>query len=103
LAATAADHGGSCSKKSSFHCKFNQAPLRPRDERSTKNDTRHLIMGKRTADDIEDGSQAYLKRQKIGNVVEKAGSVIEIHSGKQLRQLLAFDQDPARSKNGKPF
>jgi hypothetical protein len=58
-------------------------------------------MGKRAADDIEDGNQAYLKRQKIGSVVEKTSSAIEIHSGKQLRQLLAFDQDPARSKNGK--
>ena len=58
-------------------------------------------MGKRAAEDIEDGNLAYLKRQKIGNVVEKTNPAVEIHSGKQLRQLLAFDQDAARSKNGK--
>ncbi|CAG8974405.1 hypothetical protein HYALB_00010045 [Hymenoscyphus albidus] len=65
-------------------------------------------MGKRTADDLEDGNQAYLKRQKIGNVgkaghthaVGNLGPPTEIHSGKQLRQLLAFDQDSTRSRQG---
>jgi hypothetical protein len=76
-------------------------PLELDDDLSTRNNTHNITMGKRAADAIEDGNQAYLKRQKIGTVVEKPNSAIEIHSGKQLRQLLAFDQDPARSKNGK--
>lgn len=44
-----------------------------------------------------------MKRQKIGNIIEKPMPTVEVHSGKQLRQLLAFDQDPARSKSCELF
>ncbi|PMD35805.1 hypothetical protein L207DRAFT_637001 [Hyaloscypha variabilis F] len=56
-------------------------------------------MGKRPADEIVNGNQAYLKRQKI-----KSSTNItppdEINSARQLRKVLAFDQDAARSKHG---
>jgi len=60
-------------------------------------------MSKRSAEDVQDGNQAYLKRQKISNpaVPKKTGPPTEIHSAKQLRQLLAFDQDSGRAKHGK--
>lgn len=50
-----------------------------------------------------DGNEAYLKRQKITSSSRSgppAGPPIEIRSGKQLRQVLAFDQDSGRSKQG---
>ncbi|RDL39993.1 Uncharacterized protein BP5553_04333 [Venustampulla echinocandica] len=61
-------------------------------------------MAKRSAEDIgiEDGDQAYLKRQKITNPVKSVNvnAATEINSGKQLRQLVAFDQDHIRAKHG---
>ncbi|TVY83794.1 Uncharacterized protein LSUE1_G001903 [Lachnellula suecica] len=59
-------------------------------------------MGKRGVEDVEDGNQAYLKRQKISNisVVKSSEPATEIRSARQLRQLLAFDQDSDRSKHG---
>ncbi|KAH6676503.1 ribosome 60S biogenesis N-terminal-domain-containing protein [Halenospora varia] len=56
-------------------------------------------MAKRMAEDAVDGTQAYLKRQKISNVVAKPGPSTEIYSSKQLHQLLAFDQDTTRAKH----
>jgi nucleolar pre-ribosomal-associated protein 1 len=56
-------------------------------------------MGKRPVEEVVDGNQAYLKRQKISNTVS-AGPADEINSGRELRKLLAFDQDAARSKHG---
>lgn len=48
-------------------------------------------MVKRTTDrSVEDGEQAYLKRQKIKHV---ASSTEEITSSRQLQQLLTFDQN----------
>jgi nucleolar pre-ribosomal-associated protein 1 len=58
-------------------------------------------MGKRPADEAVDGNQAYLKRQKITSSTN-ATPPEEISSARQLRKLLAFDQDAARSKHGKP-
>jgi nucleolar pre-ribosomal-associated protein 1 len=59
-------------------------------------------MAKRSAEDIDDGNQAYLKRQKISSVGTKApGLAEEIRSARQLRQILAFDQDAGRSKHGR--
>lgn len=49
----------------------------------------------------EDGDQAYLKRQKIKHVSSVPAE--EIQTSRQLRQLLAFDQDLARSKHGTAF
>ncbi len=57
-------------------------------------------MAKRPSEDVVDGHQAYLKRQKITNTANE-GPGDEISSGRQLRQLLTFDQDAARSKHGK--
>jgi nucleolar pre-ribosomal-associated protein 1 len=57
-------------------------------------------MGKRPAAESVDGNQAYLKRQKITNMANVAPAD-EITSARQLRKLLAFDQDAARSKHGK--
>jgi nucleolar pre-ribosomal-associated protein 1 len=57
-------------------------------------------MGKRPAAEIADGNQAYLKRQKITSTANVAPAD-EITSARQLRKLLAFDQDAARSKHGK--
>lgn len=62
--------------------------------------TRILKMGKRAPEPaVEDGSQAYLKRQKISHVVSSAE---DVQSSRQLKQLLAFDQDAGRAKHGKP-
>ncbi|KAK6586922.1 hypothetical protein PZA11_000212 [Diplocarpon coronariae] len=58
-------------------------------------------MAKRPAEENVDGKEAYLKRQKITTSVRSsppAGPPIAIRSGKQLRQVLAFDQNAARSK-----
>ena len=62
-----------------------------------------LEMPKRTIEEVEHGNQAYLKRQKISNPGKAVvlGSAEDIHSGRQLRQILAFDQDSGRSKRGK--
>jgi len=58
-------------------------------------------MGKRPAEEIVDGNQAYLKRQKLSNPVTlKPVAGEEVHSGKQLRQILAFDQNIGRSRHG---
>jgi nucleolar pre-ribosomal-associated protein 1 len=59
-------------------------------------------MSKRPVDDIEDGNQAYLKRQKISNnpTFTPAPATDEIRSARKLRQILAFDQDSGRSKHG---
>lgn len=59
-------------------------------------------MTKRPADDTEDGSLAYLKREKLTNTAKPAVSIEEIYSGSQLKKLLAFDQDNSHSKYGKP-
>jgi len=59
-------------------------------------------MAKRTADEFEDGNQAYLKRQRIStNSSSSAPSnpADEIRSARQLRQILSFDQDAGRSKH----
>ncbi|EKD14940.1 uncharacterized protein L3040_005015 [Drepanopeziza brunnea f. sp. 'multigermtubi'] len=53
-------------------------------------------MAKRPAEEITNGEEAYLKRQKL--TISPAGPPIEIQSGKQLRQVLAFDQNTSRSK-----
>lgn len=60
-------------------------------------------MAKRPAEDPVDGEQAYLKRSRISKPVKftKTGPVEEVKSGKQLQQLLTFDQDQGRSKHGK--
>lgn len=60
-------------------------------------------MTKRSAEEAEDGDQAYLKRQKIsgGGLTNTPGPAEEIRSARQLRQILAFDQDTSRSKHGK--
>ncbi|KAH7355214.1 ribosome 60S biogenesis N-terminal-domain-containing protein [Rhexocercosporidium sp. MPI-PUGE-AT-0058] len=58
-------------------------------------------MAKRPAEESADGNEAYLKRQKITSSARSAppaGPPIEICSGQQLRQVLAFDQDSGRSK-----
>jgi hypothetical protein len=59
-------------------------------------------MAKRLADEPLDGEYAYLKRSRISTPMKsmKIGPVEEINSGKQLRKLLRFDQDPGRSKHG---
>ncbi|PMD62487.1 uncharacterized protein K444DRAFT_525099 [Hyaloscypha bicolor E] len=56
-------------------------------------------MGKRPAEEVVDGNQAYLKRQKITASVN-AAPADEVCSARQLRKLLAFDQNAARSKHG---
>lgn len=57
-------------------------------------------MSKRGVEDlVEDGNQAYLKRQKIKHIPSVPAETIQ--SSKQLRQLLAFDQDVAKAKHGK--
>ncbi|PBP16834.1 ribosome biogenesis protein Urb1 [Diplocarpon rosae] len=58
-------------------------------------------MAKRPAEDSSNGNEAYLKRQKITHSIRStpsAGPPIIIRSGKQLRQVLAFEQNLARSK-----
>jgi nucleolar pre-ribosomal-associated protein 1 len=64
-------------------------------------------MGKRPANEVEDGDQAYLKRQKISNPgydnvgpTTPAAAAEKIRSGKHLGQTLAFDQDSGRAKHG---
>lgn len=60
-------------------------------------------MVKRAAEDIQDGNEAYLKRQKITNSTSSGANTTtteEIRHGRQLRQLLAFDQDLGRAKSG---
>ena len=62
-------------------------------------------MVKRAAEDVQDGNEAYLKRQKITNSKSTGANAItttteEIRSGRQLRQSLSFDQDAARAKHG---
>lgn len=59
-------------------------------------------MAKRPAEEVIDGNQAYLKRQKITSTAQQAPTE-EIRSARQLRQILAFDQDASRSKQGKKF
>ncbi|KAE8450452.1 hypothetical protein EG329_006527 [Mollisiaceae sp. DMI_Dod_QoI] len=54
-------------------------------------------MAKRPAEEVIDGNQAYLKRQKITSTEQQAPTE-EIRSARQLRQILAFDQDASRSK-----
>lgn len=57
-------------------------------------------MGKRAPEvAAEDGAQAYLKRQKISHVITSAE---DVQSARQLKQLLAFDQDFGRAKHGQP-
>lgn len=58
-------------------------------------------MAKRPVEDVEDGNQAYLKRQKISNTGKVSTGAEEIGSARQLRQILVFGQDSARSKHGK--
>ncbi|KFZ14576.1 hypothetical protein V502_06014 [Pseudogymnoascus sp. VKM F-4520 (FW-2644)] len=50
--------------------------------------------------DIGDGHDAYLKRQKLSHGLKTANTQEEIQSGRQLQQLLGFDQDLARGKHG---
>ncbi|PQE24632.1 ribosome biogenesis urb1 protein [Rutstroemia sp. NJR-2017a WRK4] len=57
-------------------------------------------MGKRNAEVIEDGDQAYQKRQRISNGTKTSSTSIAIQSAAQLKQLLAFDQDAGRSRHG---
>ncbi|KAG9238484.1 ribosome 60S biogenesis N-terminal-domain-containing protein [Amylocarpus encephaloides] len=66
------------------------------------------MTGKRSADAIEDGNHAYLKRQKLGTVANYSAMTeihqsqvpaVEINTGKQLRQLLAFNQDLNQSRS----
>jgi nucleolar pre-ribosomal-associated protein 1 len=59
-------------------------------------------MTKRSVDELVDGNQAYLKRQKISNFSEPTPpcAVEEIRSGRQLRQVLAFGQDASNSRQG---
>jgi hypothetical protein len=61
-----------------------------------------LMMAKRPVDEVVDGNDAYLKRQKLTHSVEKQSStpIEEIRSGKQLQRILAFDQNAARSRHG---
>jgi nucleolar pre-ribosomal-associated protein 1 len=58
-------------------------------------------MTKRSVEDVENGNQAYLKRQKISKLEKGTVPAEEIRSGRQLSQTLAFDQDSGRSKRGK--
>jgi nucleolar pre-ribosomal-associated protein 1 len=59
-------------------------------------------MAKRSAEDVEDGNQAYLKRQKISSTgaSKTFNPPEEIRSSRQLRQILTFDQDAGRAKHG---
>lgn len=60
-------------------------------------------MAKRPVEDVDHGAAAYPKRQKTSNlgVTKAATPVTEIRSGRQLRQLLAFDQDRTNANHGK--
>jgi len=57
------------------------------------------------AEDVTSGNDAYLKRQKISHPnhtqTQVVASAEDIQSSRQLKQLLAFDQDVGRSKHGK--
>ncbi|RAL65770.1 hypothetical protein DID88_005435 [Monilinia fructigena] len=57
-------------------------------------------MGKRSSEVVEDGDQAYQKRQRISNVTKTTYTSVDIQSARQLQQTLAFDQDAGRSKHG---
>ncbi|ESZ90671.1 hypothetical protein SBOR_8951 [Sclerotinia borealis F-4128] len=57
-------------------------------------------MGKRSSEVVEDGDQAYQKRQRISNVTKTTSTSVDIQSARQLKQTLAFDQDAGRSKHG---
>lgn len=61
-------------------------------------------MVKRSVDSAEDGAQAYQKRQKISNNALHSGTEVQsadqVKSGRQLRQILTFDQDSGRAKRG---
>ncbi len=59
-------------------------------------------MSKRGADEVVDGKQAYLKRQKISNASQFVPPTTgeEIRSGRQLQKLLAFGQDAGQSRYG---
>ncbi|QSZ28765.1 hypothetical protein DSL72_003270 [Monilinia vaccinii-corymbosi] len=57
-------------------------------------------MGKRSSEVVEDGDQAYQKRQRISNVTKTTYTSVDIRSARQLQQTLAFDQDAGRSKHG---
>jgi nucleolar pre-ribosomal-associated protein 1 len=58
------------------------------------------MMAKRPVEPVvDDGNQAYLKRQKIKHV--PTTSAEDIQSSRKLQQLLAFDQDAGRAKHGK--
>ncbi|KAA8570704.1 hypothetical protein EYC84_000100 [Monilinia fructicola] len=57
-------------------------------------------MGKRSSEVVEDGDQAYQKRQRISNVTKTTYTSVDIQSARQLQQTLAFDQDASRSKHG---
>lgn len=56
-------------------------------------------MAKRSAEDIENGDQAYIKRQKISNTTKTFNPPEEIRSARQLQQILAFSQDAAQEKH----
>jgi nucleolar pre-ribosomal-associated protein 1 len=59
---------------------------------------RPATMTKRSTDRLEeDGSQVYLKRQKIKHVPSPTE---EIQSSRHLEQLLSFDQDIGRARHG---
>lgn len=66
-------------------------------------------MSKRSLNPVDDttsGNDAYLKRQKISHPnhapqTQIAASAEDIQSSRQLKQLLAFDQDAGRSKHGR--
>ena len=57
-------------------------------------------MSKRAPVDIGDGHDAYLKRQKLSHGLKTANIPQEIQSGRQLQQLLGFDQDLVKGKHG---
>ncbi|KAF7861611.1 uncharacterized protein EAF02_010565 [Botrytis sinoallii] len=57
-------------------------------------------MSKRSSEVVEDGGQAYQKRQRISNVTKTTYTSVDIQSARQLKQTLAFDQDSGRSKHG---
>jgi hypothetical protein len=64
-------------------------------------------MAKRDSEAVENGDQAYLKRQKIKHVASGSNATTvpteDVQSSRQLQRLLAFDQDPGRAKQGKLF
>ena len=58
-------------------------------------------MAKRPVEEIENGNEGFSKRQKISKPGMVSAPVGEIRSGRQLQQILAFDQDSGRSRRGK--